>query len=173
MPQIMEHAVWYDAETERNPIASIRDQIDEVMGARAAHMMVELGETEFSILKPGDDRVPEVPKWLENTKNSKPRLLVAHAPILGPAKRKEEPNLVGDLDPKDLAILRGIVKRSWKRHFPDKPDFEDHEADTIINYMGMDVVMDSLRKFKASQSKESVVVLHPAKVANDSKIILP
>ena len=92
-----------------------------------------------------------IPTVSSTKKNCKPRLLVATARILGPkVQKKPVPELTHDLDKKDLNYLRRIVKAAWSRQFPDKPPFQDHECDTIINHMGMEVVQEQLRAMPRS-----------------------
>ena len=140
----LEFAIWYDANKHLDPINSCSESIKDALGAICIKNKIGHGKISYEILKPGDDRVPSVPRWLETTNGAIPRLLVAttktssyfyHGPM----------GIVGDLDKKDIARLRVIVKQVHQKFHPKTTPLTDQECDNIIDRQGMEVVVDQLR----------------------------
>ena len=151
--QELEHAVWYDANVDRNPVKSVGESIRDVVKEIASNHRLSIGPVKFRILKPDDERVPPVPRWLEVKSGAVPRLLVATAIVKKTnVKRKTEPSLVNDLEPDDLELMRAITRRKFAEFFPYAPEFQDFECDTMINALGVDVVMDEIRRARDNKS---------------------
>lgn len=149
--QVLEHAVWYNEDSERNPVKNVGPTIRDVLKEIADNYNLQIGKVSFKILHPHDERVPEVPKWLAHIEGVVPRLLVATAQVKKThVRRKTVPDLVHDLEPDDLELMRAITRRKFAEFFPYAPTFEDYECDTMINALGMEVVMDELKKAKSS-----------------------
>ena len=144
----LEFSVWYNAAKILDPEFRFGDQCREPMENICASAGLKCGPVSFTVLKPGDDRVPPVPKWLENVRGVLPRLLVGTATAEFPSST-ESPGLVQDLDKSDLEKLRAITRRKHQEFFPGSPPFRDYECDTMINAMGMEVVLQTLRQLKS------------------------
>ena len=140
----IEFAIWYDANEHLDPINSCSESIKDALDAICVKNKVGHGKISYEILKPGDDRVPSVPRWLETTNGVIPRLLVATAETLGYVYQGSM-GIVGDLDKKDIARLRVIVRRVHQKFHPKTTSLTNQECDRIIDQQGMDVVMDQLR----------------------------
>lgn len=140
-----ETGVWYDANEWINPIAQCGKDLEDAIRHLCSNYRVRCGDIEFEVMKPGDSRVPEVPRWLESKTGVVPRLLVARTTIVGSVVNYST-GILADLDKKDLIKLRAITKRAHKVHFPKTPELSDEECDSIIDQLGMEVALESLRK---------------------------
>ncbi len=140
----VEFAIWFDANEHSDPInscsKSMEDAIDVIHGKRN----ISHGKISYEILKPGDDRVPSVPRWLENINGSVPRLLVATTKMTNKV-RQESMGIIGDLDKKDIARLRVITQREHHKVYPNDDPLTNYECDQIIDKLGIQIVMDQLR----------------------------
>lgn len=143
----LETAIWYDANVTPDPVAVSGAQIADAFKHRCETNKIKVSDPKFKILKPGDDRVPEVPRWLEKTPGVIPRLLLAEVVVLGTLE-PDLPELVGDLDKKDLQKLRAATRRQHRKTRPHEKPLSDHECDKIINAAGINVVMEQLRSTK-------------------------
>lgn len=150
--QLLEFSLWYNAAKCMDGITEFGDQCLEPMINSCASYGFKLGQPKFSVLKPGDPRVPEVPFWLRAQSGALPRLLVAEARVLVLSSAERAGGLVYDLDKKDLERLRHITREAHRKHFPNAEPFTDVECDTMINSMGEEVVMDSLRQLRSLES---------------------
>ncbi len=144
MTEEIEFAIWYDANEHLDPINSCGESIKDALDAICVKNKTGHGKISYEILKPGDDRVPSVPRWLETTDGVIPRLLVATAETLGYVYQGSM-GIVGDLDKKDIARLRVIVQRVHQKFHPKTTPLTDPECDRIIDQQGIEVVMDQLR----------------------------
>ncbi len=140
----IEFAIWYDANEHLDPINSCSESIKDALDAICAKKNVGHGEISYAILKPGDDRVPLVPRWLEIINGVIPRLLLATTKTTS-SLHKEPIGIVGDLDKKDIGRLRAITRRAHRKAHPKTMPLTNQECDRIIDQIGMEVVMDQLR----------------------------
>lgn len=140
----LELALWFDASKNPDPVFQAGDSFKEVFDHVCEMNKVRHGDVTFDILKPGDDSVPEVPRWLETTKGAVPRLVIAYTTILGTAIEAPK-GILGDLDIKDVMKLRVIVRNIYRMHYPDQSVITDTECDAIIDNMGMEAVMEQLQ----------------------------
>ena len=139
----LEFAIWYNANEHSDIINSCSKSIIDVLDTICTKNNTHHDEVNFEILKPGDDRVPQVPRWLEIIDGVCPELLVATTKVIGNVQ--EVPiGITGDLDKKDLARLRIITQREFRMQYPSAIPLTDHECDQIIDKLGLDVVMDQL-----------------------------
>ncbi len=142
----LEVAVWYDANEYVDPIKHCSESIKDMIDIMCAGTKDTHGDIDYKILKPGDDRVPSVPRWLEKTKNATPRLLIATTKTrLMSSVCQETMGIVGDLDKKDIARLRYITRRAHHMEYPRGDPLTDYECDQIIDKLGLEIVMDQLK----------------------------
>ncbi len=142
----LEVAIWYDANEYVDPIKSCSESIRDMIDIMCAGTKDTHGDIDYKILKPGDDRVPSVPRWLAKVKNATPRLLVATTKTrLMSSVRQEIPSITGDLDKKDIARLRLITQKAHHKSCPDDSPLTNYECDQIIDKLGIEIVMDQLR----------------------------
>ncbi len=143
----MEFAIWYDANEYLDPINSCRESMEDAIDAICVKNNIGHGKISYEILKPGDDRVPSVPSWLENTNGALPKLFVAttKTKIMSSAHQEPDKGIIEDLDKKDIVRLRIITQREYHKVYPNDTPLTNHECDQIIDKLGMQIVMDQLR----------------------------
>ena len=145
----LEVAIWYDANEYVDPIKSCSGSIKDMIDIMCAGTKDTHGDIDYKILKPGDDRVPIVPRWLEKVNGAMPRLLVATTKtrLMSSVSNvnQELPNIVGDLDKKDLTRLRYITRKAHRKSRPHDSPLTDPECDQIIDKLGIEIVMDQLK----------------------------
>ena len=140
----VEFAIWYDAGEHLDPINSCSESIKDALDAVCATKNVGHGEISYEILKPGDDRVPLVPRWLEIITGAIPRLLLATTKTTS-SLHHGPTGIIGDLDKKDIVRLRVITRRAHRMAHPKTTPLTNQECDRIIDQVGIEVVMDQLR----------------------------
>lgn len=142
----LEVAVWYDANEYADPIKSCRGSIGDMINIMCDAAKNVHGDIDYEILKPGDDRVPSVPRWLEKINGAIPRLLVANTKTqLMSSVRQEPPSIIGDLDKKDIARLRVITQKSHHKSYPNDNSLTNYECDQVIDKLGLEIVMEQLK----------------------------
>ena len=102
------------------------------------------GPVTFYELRPGDPRVPKVPK---NIKGPDVRLFIAECTVL-PRPVVKKRGISGDLDRKDREALRKITRVAYARANPGAR-LTDMECDDYIDELGERVVMRQLRNDRA------------------------
>ncbi len=145
----LEVAIWYDANEYVDPIKSCSESIRDMIDIMCAGTKDTHGDIDYKILKPGDDRVPSVPRWLEKTDGATPRLLVAttKTQLMSSVSsvNQELPNIIGDLDKKDIARLRFMTRKAHHKSYPRDSPLTDPECDQIIDKLGLEIVMEQLK----------------------------
>ena len=139
----LEIAIWYDANKYLDPMNSCDESIKDMLDIVCAKNKVVRADIDYEILKPGDDRVPPIPRWLEIVDGVVPRLFVATAKIVSNV-HQEPIGIIGDLDKKDIIKLRFITKREYHKVHPNSTPLTNHECDQIIDKLGMQIVLDQL-----------------------------
>lgn len=140
----LELAIWYDANEHSDIINLCSKSVIDVLDTVCTKNNTHHDDVSFEILKPGDDRVPPVPLWLEITYGVIPRLLVATTRVVSNVQQVPV-GIIGDLDKKDVARLRVITCREHQKAYPNDAPLTDEECDQIIDKLGLEVVMDQLR----------------------------
>ena len=156
--EVLEMSIWLDgSETQAMIEHYQRDMIPSVLKDSAKKAGALISPATFEVKRPGEERVPPVPKWLEDRiagtgrravavpgvlvsdqPVEAPVLLVAEARVLGPAPDFSARSFLSDLSPLDLKKLRAITKRSWLENNPSAGPLTDSEADAIIEKHGPD-----------------------------------
>jgi len=95
----------------------------------------------FTEKKPGEDRVPPVPNHIHGNAI---KLLVAEANIIAPKPVTSTGSFTANLEIKDLVRLRQITRNLI--HRTQGIVLSDAECDEIIDNLGPEVALDSLRK---------------------------
>lgn len=144
--EVLEIAIWFNAAKIFDPLERFGETIKEALAVTSKQRNAVHGDITHDILKPSDDRVPPVPNWLENIKGCVPRLLIVYTPIKNKSSvTKTIPDLVADLDKKDLGRLRAIVRHAHQKAQPNTTLLSNIECDEIINKCGMETVMEELK----------------------------
>ena len=139
----LEVSLWYDANVHSDPINSCSESIGDMLDLICKKNGVVHGEIRYEILKPEDDRVPPVPRWLENTNGVVPRLLIAVTKVTR-TLHQESKGMSGDLDKKDLTRLRTIVRRKHRMAYPNTIPLTNKECDLFIDKLGLEIVLEQL-----------------------------
>lgn len=144
--QTIEIAIWLSGtETDEHLLRWQSETVPATLKEAEARDSIMLGPVRFSIKRPGEDRVPPVPKHIHGPDV---RLLLAEAPVL--AKRPPvvviEQGLVADLTPEDLAKLRKVTRRAYAKAHPDFPPLTDRQCDQLINLAGPAAAVATLRR---------------------------
>ncbi len=135
----LELALWYNSEKETERPTAERG-LRTGLEVLEANYGFAVGEIEIEELSPGDHRVPEPPLGFAG----KPRLLVATADIVEITDRQVS-MFCNDLERHDLDRLRGITQTAYARSNPGKPPLGLDDIDRIINELGPEAAVKSLR----------------------------
>lgn len=143
-PEI-ELAIWYNAADLLDPIGAFGASVEEALVQICHRKNVVCGKISYEILRPGDDRVPPVPRWLEQIENVAPRLLFARTRGVVSSFVRRSLGLVDDLDEKDKIRLRVLTRNKHQQMHPDLLLLTDQQCDVLINQLGMEVIIEQLR----------------------------
>ncbi|HYF53319.1 MAG TPA: hypothetical protein VEA41_03585 [Salinarimonas sp.] len=133
---------------------------------RADKERVKIGEPSFEAKLPGADRVPPVPKWLEDkiaTIGRKPVvlslvegkepvtypapvLLVAEAMVIGQKPSVAKRGFLADLGPEDLKRLRRRTREIWDSSGVGYRTLTDQECDKLIDEHGPDAAAEAVMR---------------------------
>ena len=106
---------------------------------------VLFGEAEFEKKKPGDDMVPPVPDGCAERELT---FLVASAKVIWtPSFSSPRPDslFAAQLEPDDLRRLRKLTREAYTKAYKGKLPLTDAQCDTLINELGPEAAVDSLR----------------------------
>ena len=162
---VLELAVWMDGSETPEMIEQFKAEIGAAFALAAEKRRLTLGPPVWAVKRPGDERVPPVPKWLESRYAhrvttvelgqglvetvSSPALLVCERVVTGSAPAFVAPGFSADLGAADLAKLRAITKRAYIANNPTHTPLNDGEADYFIDQMGPDVAYRMIRNAEA------------------------
>lgn len=140
----VEVSIWLNGEeTEEHLRRWKTEQVPMLFQRAAQDNNVVISEPAFTILYPGQDRVPPVP---DHIRGIDVRLLLAEATVLSerPVALKAQPGFVYDLTTEDLARLRKITRTALRKEHPGMT-FNNFQVDAVIEYLGPDVAVKTLR----------------------------
>lgn len=134
---VLEFAIWMDGrETEEMKLDYAKQLSSVIAGIPAITGPLMMHE-----MRPGEDRMPEVPKGMMGPDV---RLLVGESTVIS-LLEETEGNFVGDLEPKDLERLRAILRRVHRSWNPGSPELSTEKCDEYINRNGPNAALDALR----------------------------
>lgn len=139
----IEAAIWLSGtETEEQMLRWKNMEVPAALREAEQVYGVRIGPPEFTIKRPGDDRVPPVPAHISGPDV---RLLICEAEVYPgkPAIIARQSGFVHDLRPDDLAKLRKITRRACYEKTGQR--LTDHQADQIIERLGPDAAVKTLR----------------------------
>lgn len=140
---VIEAAIWLNGEEQPHMIESFKKSVLTNTKNQLKDMYLEPGEFTWTIKRPGEDRVPEVPKEITGLDV---RLLVGEAMVF-PTKRHvilKQSGFVYDLTKEDLNRLRRLTRQAHAKIQPGA-GLNDKQCDAIIEYLGPDVALKTLR----------------------------
>lgn len=140
----VETAVWLTGTETRHQLEQWRRDCEAELGRLALEQGITLTPVTWTEKHPGEDRVPPVP---DNLSGPAVRLLVCEARVAGEAKATiiQAPGFVADLDKRDLARLRKVTREAHANIWPAAPILTDAECDDVIERMGPDSALKTLR----------------------------
>ena len=147
---IVETAVWLTGtetpEMRRQYEAEVKNAIARAQSENGAI----LGPVVWTEKKPGEERVPTPPAHVNGPDV---RLLVGEAKIVAraPVLSTTGSRFVADLDGADLAQLRAATRRAYANDFPGYPPLTDRQCDTLINDLGPEAALNTLRGARTLQ----------------------
>ena len=137
------NAIWLTGEEAPWMFEAYKEQVADSITLLCDEQGFLHGPLRWVEKRPGEDGVPDVPDHIQGVDV---RLLFGEADILC---RKPQVNLrrfVGDLDAKDLERLRQITRQAHAKHNPHSPVLTDPECDDIIEELGPEAALESLRR---------------------------
>ncbi len=141
---VLECAIWLTGTESEEHVKRWQDvDCPNSLNKAASDKDVLVGPIVFSIKRPGEDRVPQVP---DHVSGSDVRLMVAEATVI--ALRSLDGNgssFLLDLEPKDLALLRKVTRRVWAKA-NNGGLLTDDECDRVINEIGPEAAMRAVRE---------------------------
>ena len=140
--EVIETSIWLTGEEP----AHLKDRFEKELRAALASMAdsegVIIGPLVMTEKKPGEDRVPQVPRHLQGIAVT---LLVGEATVVD-YEPVYESNFVDELEVKDLERLRSILRRVHQSYNPGKPELSIEKCDEYINTNGPDAALAALRE---------------------------
>ena len=144
--ELVEMAIWLSGTETPEQIERWKN-IDCPNMARATERQnnVAIGPLEFTVKKPGEDRVPQVP---EHIHGPDVRLLVCEAQTFAPKSnltmQTRGLGFIHDLTPDDLAKLRKMTRRAHAKANPGDR-LNNQQCDRVIESLGPDIAVRTLR----------------------------
>lgn len=134
---VIEAAIWITGDENQSTRKRYEQDVCQAISDMSADARFEHGPVIFTEKRPGDDRVPPVPDHIHG---SRVRLLVAESTVTGIAVQTPKGSFVANLEKKDLLRLRLITRMAAKS------ELTDDECDKIIEEIGPEAAVDTLRK---------------------------
>ena len=140
---VLETAIWLTGEEPPD----LKARFEKDLRASLAHMAeaegIIIGPLMLTEMRPGEDRVPEVPDYIQG---QDVRLLVGETKVIGRPFVNDDSTFATDLDAKDLERLRVILRRVHLSYNPGKPELSTEKCDEYINLNGPQAALDALRE---------------------------
>jgi len=131
---VIESSVWLTGDEPEEMRKRYENDVSEAIDYFCFEKSFIAGPVSFDEKHPMDD-VIEVP---DHIKGSRVRLLVASATVVEKAVETSRGSFVANLEMKDLKKLRTIIRRHR--------DLTDIDCDRIIEEIGPDAALDTLRE---------------------------
>lgn len=138
---VIESAVWLTGEESPELRKHYETDVAEAIDYLCHENRFLYGPVSFTEKKPGTDRVPEVPDHIHGVNV---RLLVAEAEIIGRKPDTSNGSFIANLDKVDLDRLRTITRNARMKLYRER--LTDAECDEVIEAIGPDAALDTLRK---------------------------
>lgn len=140
----VEVSAWLTGRETADQIEQFRRDCVAELGKWALEIGVLMGPATFTEKLPGEGRVPPVPAHVHGPAV---RLLVCEARVAEILKAQviKASGFVHDLDRRDLDRLRKITRRAYQKHNPGQPSLNDAECDEIIERIGPESAIKTLR----------------------------
>lgn len=140
--EVLETAIWMTGKEPEGLKGRFERDLRAVLASMAENEGVIIGPLVMTEKRPGDERMPEVPGYIQGPDV---RLLIGEAVVVGDVFESEGA-FVADLEPKDLERLRSILRRVHQTYNPGKPELTTEKCDEYINQHGPDAALAALRE---------------------------
>jgi hypothetical protein len=134
---VIESGIWLTGEENEELRKRYEADVSQAVDDLCREEGVIHGPISFLELKPGEERVPEVPNHISG---QRVRLLIANSEVVDFIPMSSEGSFVANLELKDLIRLRTITRRAAKQNLTDQ------ECDEIIEQYGPEAAIDTLQK---------------------------
>jgi hypothetical protein len=146
-PQIglpIEVAVWLTGRETAYQMEQWKRDCEAEIGRFGMENGVIMTAGVYTEKRPGEDRVPPVP---DHIAGPDVRLLICEARVAELLKPEiiKSTGFVHDLDERDLARLRRITRRAYAKTKPGQAALSDAECDAIIERVGPESALKTLR----------------------------
>ncbi len=139
---MVESAIWLTGEESQEMRTRYEIDVSRSIDILCDEKGFSHGPVMFIEKRPEEDRVPEVP---DHISGQRVRLLVAEAVLTEKSLAQVSGSFIYNLDRIDLQRLREITRRVHLQYNPDQR-LNDMECDKIIEEIGPDAAIDTLRK---------------------------
>lgn len=140
---ILELAIWLAGTETEADLANWKSGCDGIARKCEKEHGVIIAPMEFVVKDVMDDRVPPVP---DHISGPDVRLLVGEAIVKAWALTpREDPGFVADIEKDDLERLRAMTRKAHRKAKPRDPALTDRQCDQIINSLGPDAAVKTLR----------------------------
>jgi hypothetical protein len=135
---MVETAIWLTGDESKELRERYEGDVRLAMDDLCTELGLVHGPILFSVQRPGEERVPEVP---DHISGQCVRLLVGQTLIVDKAPTiSNEGSFINNLDPKDLFRLRDITRRVAPHYLTDA------ECDAVIEELGVDTALETLKE---------------------------
>lgn len=139
---VIETAIWMTGAEPEGMSERFEVDLRTALASMAEAEGVIIGPLVMTEKRPGEDRVPDVPDYIQGMDV---RLLVGEATVIA-EMFESEGAFVADLEPRDLERLRTILQRVHQQYNPGKPELSVEKCDEYINRNGPDAALAALRE---------------------------
>lgn len=140
--ETVETAIWVNGTETPELLAQFKQDVLNAMLSSSLSQGMALTPLRWVEKRPGEERVPEVPNHIQGPSV---RLLVAEADVMACLETYDPGKFLADLEPRDLMRLRRVTRKAYAKQFPGRRRLSDQQCHTLINDIGPDAAMDSLK----------------------------
>ncbi len=144
--QVLELSVWLTGEESVAMIERYKTDLCDGFRETCETRNVRTSPIIFTEKKPGEDRVPPVPKHISG---ANVRLLLGEAMIVEIIEPLKVNSFLGDLDKVDLERLRRMTQATARQY---GAELSDMEADVIIEGLGPEAAYAAVKQAVDSKS---------------------
>ena len=140
--EIIEWAFWMTGEETQSELRDFTDATKMAHKSYEQEEHVMLSQPVARVVRPGEERCPPVPDHIHG---ADVQLLVFEARVLLDLPGEKPNRFADELEKDDFNRLAKITREQYARYFPRYPRLSDGQVRTIINDLGPDVALETLR----------------------------
>ncbi len=136
--QVFETGDWYATPQQK---LQVEQSLVIWFAQQGAENNCRFGEIEYEAMPSWHQRAPSPPP------ESGMWFLAGRSRVIWvqPTVTRHVARLTDDLEPKDLDRMRHITRQAYRHRWPGKPDLTDQQTDDIINAVGPESAIKTLR----------------------------